>query len=93
LIGKTSRLPNFDLQPKPRTLLSAAIFNNYPTPVSHDPTRKSFLAKLIGLVAVAGLAPRLVTKAATTPPAAKPTAPSIHLRPDSRAVARRADSV
>jgi hypothetical protein len=65
-----------------------------PTPVSHDPTRKSFLAKLTGLIAVAGFAPRLFARAASSPAVtALPPAPTIALRPDSRAVARRADSI
>jgi hypothetical protein len=61
--------------------------------VSHDPSRKHFLAKLIGLVAVAGLAPKLLAKRAV-PAAPVPNQPKsdalIAIRPDSRAVARRA---
>jgi hypothetical protein len=66
-----------------------------PTSVSHDPSRKSFLAKMIGLVAVAGLAPRLAARAATSRPETDRSSatPAITLRPDARAVARRADSV
>src|SRR5687767_5240774 len=35
-------------------------FNPSTDTVSHDPSRKSFLAKLIGFVAVAGIAPRML---------------------------------
>lgn len=60
--------------------------------MSHDPTRKHFFAKLIGLIAAAGLAPRLLAQSQTS--RAKPVASGkIELRPESRAVARRADSV
>jgi len=63
--------------------------------VSHDPSRKSFLGKLIGLFAVASLAPRVLAKTAVnaaTEDSKKAPAP-FSLRPDSRAVSRRADSV
>jgi hypothetical protein len=65
------------------------------TSVSHDPSRKSFLAKMIGLGAAVGLAPRLVARAAVTPAAADTpaTKPAVVVRPDARAVARRTDSV
>jgi len=61
--------------------------------VSHDPSRKHFLAKLIGLFAVVGIAPRLLAKPVQAPsiPAA-PAASGITLRPESRAVARRGDA-
>lgn len=62
--------------------------------VSYDPSRKSFLGKLIGLLAVAGVAPRLLTKAPAGPQAAaEPAARSVTLRHDARAVARREGSV
>jgi hypothetical protein len=63
--------------------------------VSHDPTRKSFLAKLIGLVAIAGLAPRALAKAAATETASSPTPRVLPftVRPDARAVARRENVV
>ena len=68
------------------------IFAEHQRPVSHDPTRKHFFAKLIGLIAAAGLAPRLLAQAQTGRD--RPVAPAkIELRPESRAVARRADSV
>ena len=57
--------------------------------MSHDPSRKHFLAKLTGLVAVAGLAPRLFTKTRARPAVPAVDASLIALRPDSRAVARR----
>jgi hypothetical protein len=55
--------------------------------VSYDPSRKSFLGKLIGLAAVAGLAPRLLAKSPAAAPA--PVAPALAVRPEPRAVARR----
>ena len=50
---------------------------------------------MIGLVAAAGFAPRLVARAAAAPvPAETPAGkPAIVVRPDARAVARRTDSV
>jgi len=70
--------------------------SDFTTPlVSHDPSRKQFFAKLLGLTAVAGLAPKLLagssSKAAPAP--APVTSGSIQLRPEARAVARRVDSV
>ena len=48
---------------------------------------------MLGLVAVAGLAPRWLTKnAAARPERAAASAP-VTIRPDSRAVARRGDSI
>lgn len=72
-------------------------FNLFPSPVSHDPSRKNFLAKLLGLAAVAGIAPRLFAKSASSviAPGATPSAApkSFTLQSESRAVSRRADSV
>jgi len=67
-------------------------FNQFTATVSHDPSRKRFLGKLIGLVAVVGIAPRVLTK---IPGAAKPAPAGSRLmvRSDSRAVARRGDSI
>jgi len=65
--------------------------------VSHDPSRKSFLGKLFALAAFAGVAPRLLAKsvvrnsASELPAAATPK--PFSLRSESRAVARRSDSV
>jgi len=63
--------------------------------VSHDPSRKSFLAKLIGFIAVAGLAPRVVAKSTLSVEPTNQPAPVLPftLRTDARAVARRADAV
>jgi hypothetical protein len=83
---------NFSLHWNSRLLRWALIFAEHQRPVSHDPTRKHFFAKLIGLIAAAGLAPRLLAQSQAS--RARPvTPPQIELRPESRAVARRADSV
>jgi hypothetical protein len=68
--------------------------NHSTEPVSHDPSRKSFLAKLIGFIAVAGVAPRVVAKSAVSvTPADRPAPVSpFTVRPDDRAVPRRADT-
>ncbi len=72
-------------------------FNHFLPPVSHDPSRKSFLGKLFALAAFAGVAPRLLAKTVSRGAASEADAPaapkSFSLRPDSRAVARRNDSV
>jgi hypothetical protein len=63
--------------------------------VTHDHTRKHFIAKLLGMIAAAGFAPKLLAKPArmvTAEPAA-PAASSFQLRSESRAVARAANSV
>ncbi len=70
-----------------------ADFNQFTNTVSHDPSRKSFLGKLSGIVALIGLAPRLLVKTVAASPAAAENARPVVLRPDSRAVARRAESV
>jgi len=61
--------------------------------VSQDQTRKHFLAKFIGLIAAAGLAPKLLARPAGI--AAAPVAPaaSFQLQPEARAVARSSDAV
>jgi hypothetical protein len=74
---------NFGLQRKHRRLVSEAILTIQRRPVSQDPSRKQFLAKVLGLVAVAGLAPKLLAKPAAPTPAAS-------LQPEIRAVSRRA---
>ena len=66
-------------------------FPHFHTTVSHDPSRKLFFAKLIGLTAAAGLAPKLLAKPRTAR-AQTPAPGLIELRPESRAVARRTDS-
>jgi hypothetical protein len=69
-------------------------FNLFTRTVSHDPSRKSFLGKLVGFAALASLAPRVFAKTVVTSPAAQPaSSTSFKLSPDSRAVARRVDSV
>ena len=69
--------------------------NHSTEPVSHDPSRKSFLAKLIAFIALAGFAPRVVAKSAIGVQPADRAAPvsAFTLRPDDRAVPRRADAV
>jgi hypothetical protein len=64
--------------------------------VSQDHSRKHFLAKFIGLIAVGGLVPKLFsrsegTRSAPDISAARPAA--FQLKPETRAIARRADSV
>jgi len=62
--------------------------------VTHDPSRKRFFAHLLGLAAATGFAPKLLAKfgsAAALAPAASGT--PLAVRPDARAVARRAGTV
>jgi hypothetical protein len=69
-------------------------FNFITRTVSHDPSRKSFLGKLVGFAALASLAPRVFARTvgvSTTANAASSS--TFKLSPDSRAVARRPDSV
>ncbi|MBP9913941.1 MAG: hypothetical protein KBF26_11110 [Opitutaceae bacterium] len=56
--------------------------------MSHDPSRKHFFAKLLGLVAAVGLAPKLLAKPQEKSVAGTDTK-GINLRPESRAIARR----
>jgi hypothetical protein len=51
------------------------------------------LAKLIGLVAVAGLAPKILAKPAVAPVLSPANPPVIALRPEIRAVARHPGTV
>jgi len=62
-------------------------------PVSTQTSRKAFLAKLTGFLALAGLAPKMFAKSASS--AAAPVSPKVSftVRPDARSVARSADSV
>lgn len=60
--------------------------------VSPNCSRKSFFAKLGGLMAAVGLAPRLLAKPETAARAAVPAA-TVNLRPESRAVPRQAGSL
>lgn len=65
-------------------------------PVSHDPSRKQFFAKLLGTAAALSVAPQLMAKSSGTATAAAgapaPASP-LSIRPDVRAVARRDGSV
>ncbi|MBC8040868.1 MAG: hypothetical protein H7Y06_10020 [Opitutaceae bacterium] len=63
--------------------------------MSHQHSRKSFFAKLLGLIAVAGVAPKLLAKPSASPAAASVSdaAPSIKVSQDSRTVARSGDAV
>jgi hypothetical protein len=65
------------------------------SPVSMELSRKRFFAKLLGLAALGGIASRRLVAIATdrvTRPAGRPGR-SWALRPEPRAVARRADSL
>ena len=70
-------------------------FNHSTATVIHDPSRKSFLAKLVGLVAVVGLAPRMLAKLPESTGTKGSPAPvsSFTLQRESRAVARRSESI
>lgn len=60
--------------------------------MSPDCSRKSFFAKLGGLILAAGIVPKILAKPAPAPASAA-AAPSIPLRPESRAIARREGSL
>jgi hypothetical protein len=70
--------------------LRAASFSHRSEPthtVSPNCSRKSFFAKLGGLIAAVGLVPKVLAKTETR--AAAPTVPThVTLRPEQRAVAR-----
>jgi hypothetical protein len=59
--------------------------------VTQDPSRKQFFAKLLGLTAAFGVLPKLLAKSA---PSAAPVSVDtpVPVRPETRAVARRADA-
>jgi hypothetical protein len=62
--------------------------------VTHNPSRKQFFAKLLGVVATASLLPKALAQSADAPVAGTPgaSAKSSHrfeIRTDARAVARR----
>ena len=61
--------------------------------MSHDPSRKTFLLKLLGFTAGAGFAARFFTRAAKRAAAKAPASAPITLRTEPRAIARRADTV
>lgn len=67
-------------------------FPNRTHTVSPNCSRKSFFAKLGGLVAAIGILPKVLAKPETR--AATPDVPaSVNLRPEQRAVARQDGSV
>jgi hypothetical protein len=81
----------FSLHSKSAPLVSALTATTFHT-VSHDPTRKTFLLKLLGFAAGAGFAARFFARAIRRAPAAPPPAP-VTLRSETRAIARRAGTV
>jgi hypothetical protein len=68
-------------------------FNFLRRTVSTQHSRKSFFAKFLGLLAAAGIAPKLLAKSPS--PAAAPVSASapFKLRTETRAVARSSDTV
>jgi hypothetical protein len=58
--------------------------------VSPNCSRKSFIAKLGGLIAGAWAVPALFAKSGSAP--ANPAASPVEVRPDQRAIARKAGS-
>ncbi|MDO8543490.1 MAG: hypothetical protein Q7S40_23875 [Opitutaceae bacterium] len=64
--------------------------------MTHDPSRKHFFARLLGFAAAGSVLPTLFAKStpAITPAnSALPSSGKLRIRPDARAVARRADTV
>jgi hypothetical protein len=63
--------------------------------VSHDPSRKKFLARLLGLFAASSIVPKMFAKSLPTsaPAISAETKPEFQLRSVPRTVARRADSL
>ena len=76
---------------KAAPFLGGDLSSSYST-VSHDPSRKRFFAKLLGATAALAVVPKFLAK---TAPVVTPAAPAVpvNLRPEPRAVARRAGSV
>jgi hypothetical protein len=62
--------------------------------VSHPHTRKKFLAKLLGLVAAVGIAPRILAKPVSAL-AEAPAAPELPfaIRSEKRAIARNRETL
>jgi hypothetical protein len=67
--------------------------------VTHNPSRKEFLPKLLGVTAVFSFFPKLFARSAAegvagsaTPEVGSTTAPFV-VRPDARAVARDPDTI
>jgi hypothetical protein len=69
----------------------------FPTvPVTHNPTRKQFFAKMFGLAAAFSIVPKLLAKpfaGVSAAAGASGAAAPVVIRPDPRAVARRAETV
>ena len=61
--------------------------------MSHDPSRKTFLLKLLGFTAAAGFAARFFTRTAKRAAAKAPASAPVALRTEPRAIARRTDTV
>lgn len=61
--------------------------------MSHDPSRKTFLLKMLGFTAGAGFAARFFSRAVKRAAAKAPASAPIVLRTEPRAIARRADTV
>jgi hypothetical protein len=61
--------------------------------VSYDPSRKRFFAHLLGLAAAIRFAPRVLAKFGSAAPAPTLSSTPIAVRPDARAVTRRAETV
>ena len=62
-------------------------------PVSNQHSRKTFFAKLLGFIAVAGVAPKLLAKSTVSPEVAPvPPAAPFKVSADSRTVARSGDA-
>ena len=72
-----------------------ADFNQFTCPVSHDPSRKQFFAKLLGAATAVSIAPKLLAQPASSASAPLSAAPALPVvvRSEVRAVARRSDSL
>jgi hypothetical protein len=77
---------------KPDPFFHPLIPSSKPPPVSTQHSRKKFFAKLLGLFAVAGAAPKLLAKSASAAAPVSPASPFV-VRNDTRTVARSGDSV
>lgn len=87
--GPENQTENLVYNAKTAPLLGERFNHFHAFLVSYDPSRKSFLGKLIGLAAVAGIAPGLLAKNSVVSPSPVTTTPRPVVRPDARAVARR----
>ena len=67
-------------------------FSTSHSTVSHEPSRKQFFAKLLGAAAAWAVMPKFFAKTSRDSTPAAPVAP-VNLRPETRAVARRAGPV